>query len=169
MVKIHQAVHLYLYIFFYVHFNKFSSIWVRIKCFGKKSKSVKKALEHTDECGKLQNWSWCKILQWWEASSSGLGYKLNPKQCIGSIAHLHFQKFNLWTDIGIKWKTDQEPTGENLIETLGKVDHCTCIWRLALYWEGRELWSHSAWDFKEKCSTNLVKHYELMLKVSRKK
>lgn len=27
---------------------------------------------------------------------------INPKQCIGSIAHLHFQKFNLWTDIGIK-------------------------------------------------------------------
>lgn len=48
---------------------------------------------------------------------------------------------------------------ENLMETLGKVDHSVCIWGvggLVLYWERRDFWSPSALDLREKCSKNLV-------------
>lgn len=44
---------------------------------------------------------------------------------------------------------DQKPTKE---ETLGKVDHSVCILGVILYCEGREFWSYSALDFRERCS-----------------
>ena len=101
------------------------------------------------------------LFQWWEASFQASKW----------IFHLHFQKFTLCTDTGIHWKTDKEPTEEETLkETLGKGDHSVCTWRLALYREGREFWSHSSLDFKQKCSEDLVQEwYVLMAKVSRKR
>lgn len=60
--------------------------------------------------------------------------------------------------MGIKQNMGQEPTKEeNLMVTLGTADHGVCIWGLVLYWEGREFWSLSELDFREKRSINLVK------------